>query len=776
MKDILKALGSVSTTEVGAGQHWTFYQSVFSTPAGDATGNFLYLKSSCPRKEGSSANREHWSNLSGNGEYIVVAPVSSELLENPNRTRREFGGKEIFSTREFLRQKALKDQEVVEARQEDFFIVPDLFVEHASNRRKAPETLTTWFRRGAELSEKHIGILVAHAGTGKTTLARHLQAKLTDANAGVFPILLESEQWRDIIGVGTSLSALWELAVKKSLRMPEKVLGNPDLFRTLVKEGVFPIIFDGLDELCLHPDSEFSAADVVSSILEEMVDVGEYSHARVLLTTRDSYWKTIEQDLGSDKSRIARFDLLGFSNDQKIQYFSARFKDEPVKRDYALRCAREIATNPIDKEKGGNADRISGTPFILSLIAYACEQEDLDLSTANPYEGDHLDAIVRAICERENRRQKLGIPTDKQIELFEELFHIFENEISKEDLTFYASLVCGCTPAPLGLYSHFFLLKVRDGVHVAKYDVLKSYFVARYLAYGLSGVREDTGRRELAAILAQSSDGTTQVMDWVYQFFKKLNDSQPGKFEAAVKKAVAILFDKGNAGERRAGMNALFKLLMRLYGRITKEERTERVLTLLSRDPKAINGLSLEGAIRGLDFRGKDFVDCQIDNTSFRECDFGPEVNFCSCVFVGALDFGNCLKGIKVSVDERTQLSNEAELEFARVSGRPAKREAMKELALQAMLGALKKFRGSYGFETINFDNKTKGLPHGNPFKEKVWEALEQNGVVERHRISGLPRGGLNVVDDPDTKREIWDFFDNGILGRRMSKVVEALT
>lgn len=775
MKDILKALGAVYTREVDASQHWTFYQSVFTTPAGDATGSFLYLKSSCPRKEGSTTNRQHWSSLSGNGDYIVVAPVSSELLENQNRTRREFGGRDIFSTREFLRQKALRDQEVVEARQEDFFIVPDLFVEHAKDRRKAPDTLTSWFRRGAELSDKHIGILVAHAGTGKTTLARHLKAKLTDANSGVFPILLESEQWRDIIGAGTSLSALWELAVKKSLKRPEKVLGNPDLFKTLVKEGVFPIIFDGLDELCLHPDSGFSAADVVSSVLEEMVDGGEYSHARVLLTTRDSYWKTIEQDLGSDTARIARFALLGFSNDQKIEYFTARFRAEPAKRDYALRCAREIGTNTVDKEKGGNADKISGTPFILSLIAYACEQEDLNPSTANPYEGDHLDSIVRAICERENRRQQLGIPTQKQIELFEELFHIFENEITKDDLTQYASLVCGCSPAPVGLYSHFFLLKVREGTHVAKYDVLKSYFVARYLAYGLSGVREDTGRRDIAAILAQSSDGTTQVMDWVYQFFKKLNDTHPDNFEAAVKKAVAILQDKGNVGERRAGMNALYKLLARLYGRISKDERTKKVLTLLSRDPQTINGLSLEGAIRGLDFRDKNFVDCKIDNASFRECDFGSEVNFRSCVFVGSLDFGNCLKSSRVNVDEKTQLSNESEVEFARVSGRPAQREALKELALQAMLGALRKFKGSYGFETINWDNKAKGLPPGNPFRDKVWDALEENGVVERHRISGLPRGGLNVMDDGDVKREIWNFFDNGVLGRKLSKVHDSL-
>ena len=91
------------------------------------------------------------------------------------------------------------------------------------------------------------------------------------------------------------------------------------------------------------------------------------------------------------------------------------------------------------------------------------------------------------------------------------------------------------------------------------------------------------------------------------------------------------------------------------------------------------------------------------------------------------------------------------------------------------MLIALRKFKGSYGFETINWDNKAKGLPPGNPFRDKVWDALEQNGVVERHRISGLPRGGINVVDDGDVKREIWNFFDNGVLGRKLSKVHDSL-
>lgn len=111
----------------------------------------------------------------------------------------------------------------------------------------------------------------------------------------------------------------------------------------MVREGLFVIIFDGFDELCLHPQFSGGPDETINELVSYIYGSDNDKSARILLTAREAYWNSIIDDLNHRNLKTYR--LLGFSNSQKQEYFRAYYRDRSngsVKIDTAMRISREV--------------------------------------------------------------------------------------------------------------------------------------------------------------------------------------------------------------------------------------------------------------------------------------------------------------------------------------------------------------------------------------------------------------------------------------------------
>ena len=81
-----------------------------------------------------------------------------------------------------------------------------------------------------------------------------------------------------------------------------------------------------------------------------------------------------------------------------------------------------------------------------------------------------------------------------------------------------------------------------------------------------------------------------------------------------------------------------------------------------------------------------------------------------------------------------------------------------------------------YGFRSIRYKHRSAGFSSSNPLSKKIWGVLSDERIIERHEISNVDEGGLNIVDDKDLRREIIAYLDNAVLSARLKKVIEELT
>jgi hypothetical protein len=177
--------------------------------------------------------------------------------------------------------------------------------------------------------------------------------------------------------------------------------------------------------------------------------------------------------------------------------------------------AREIGVRLYESHfarEATHAERASGVPLLLELIAiYVDGNAD---ATFNPTSKDPIGPLLEAVCRRENERQKLGIPADKQMLIFEELFRDFQDDITRSDLAVYVEFnVSDVSKGALDRFeSHaFFSPGIKDNV-CARFETLKVYFVARWLANRLKNADRD---EMIAKILERNASGDTDVLDFL---------------------------------------------------------------------------------------------------------------------------------------------------------------------------------------------------------------------------------------------------------------------
>lgn len=758
--DVLDALGARDTEPVETSRYWDFYRARYPTPGGDVTASYLYLAHDCPLQEANSTNLSLWRGLTRGAPYTAVVTRKSRLAADLPKTASQFRARIATTSRTLLFENVLSNLVPHSQRVEkyQYFIEPDISLPQGETKL-ALTYLIEDLLSGSSDSEAQIcaDILVAPAGLGKTTLARALAKRLLESDRQAIPVLIESAQWQNLINL--TLPNILNAALLQL--MPEAGrLTNAKTFQLLVREQLLVPIFDGFDELCSHPNSNYNPA----TLIEELVDLVGDAGAKVLITTRETYWEKFGTGIAA--SKIKRFDLRGFSNDQRQRFFAKRLKDL-AERDIANRLAKEIGNTLYEanfEREPLQAERASGVPLLLELIAIYVEGNPH--ATFAPTSKDPIGPLLEAVCERENERQKLAISADKQMMIFEELFRDFHDDIQRTDLALYVEYnVPGIDPGALDRFeSHAFFSPGKDVC--PRFETLRVYFVARWLSNRLENVESD---ETIAQILERNSAGNTDVFDFLVNRFLAIDENT---VRAALPHALKMV----QARQRWEGASsAIFHLAQRLAQRLakTKAGRTDLLLDYLGIGVP-IRRIAVIGQIGGLDLSKLIFENCVFKDVEFYNCTFGDGTQFVKSRFDGSLKFENCAAaGLAKVID--CFLSDAAQEEWDIQAGRASSQTVSRNVARTAAREALRKFIGPYGFSSIKFADRNSGILSKNPCRDQIWNELIKEGIVISHRISGVTEGGLKLIDTPDVRHEVRNFLDNAILGPRLIRVIESL-
>ena len=774
-EEVLQIIGGRSVELLNETTHWDFWKVQFPTPVGAVKGNYLYLKFKCPMKEASGENLKIWSRLSENRSYDIVVPPKSALAQS-KLTKENFKGKRVLTAKTLIQESIFSDVQLQPLEEEQYFIDPDIELHDGTIVKEATAYLTDWFipRFSNRENNRALGILRANAGIGKTTLARILNNRVYNRDKTTIPLLVESEQWRSLLSTDIQMSNIWDMAITRAFQRANSFLSSDLTLPVLIREGIFVIIFDGFDELCLNPSASFKPADLINNFLDMLGSDEVPGQSRILLTMRDTYWQSISDDV--DTTKIDLFLLRGFSNDQRKRYFEKRLSDLG-ERDTALRIASQISGKMYDglPTEQTNITRLSGVPFILDMIAYHVKENPG--ASVNPYQADPLAPLLEDVCRRENTRHNLNITSDKQIILFEELFREFNESIPYESLRLYLSILCDVQDERIfnSFSNHFFLKKDNDRL-APRHEVLKVYFIARFLAKSLTEVTTiKSDRRKFAEILARHSAGSTQITDWLVS---QLEDLPQDKLVIAIKHAFEIINEPDNVVYSKTAGRALFNVVLKMIRATDKIERRNLLADYVGASVidgiRIFKNLSITNNLHSFDFSDSKFIACNIADVDFKNCIFNNATTFNDCTFSGELKFASC-KGENLIKTDACKCSKEVELLFDNLCQRRTRPEIMKEFAEDALVKALRKFKKQFGYRPLLSCNRLKGMPQHNPYNQAIWDALETNGVIQKNKRGGEFEECFSLTDDHDIRRGVITFLDSGYIDTILKKVLSQL-
>jgi hypothetical protein len=505
-------------------------------------------------------------------------------------------------------------------------------------------------------------------------------------------------------------------------------------------------------------------------LLNELLDLVGDTGARILITVRQTFWEKYEADVPS--ARVERVELRGFSNDQRQRFFDKRLKDAS-ERQIANRLAKELGrfyekNLPLEPLQ---ADRASGVPLLLELVALYVEGNPT--ATFAPESQDPWGPLLQAMCKREQVRQQLPISVEKQMSIFEDLFRDYPSDITREALEVYVtSQVPEITPDALARFeSHAFF---SPGQHVqARFETLRVYFVARWLATKLEQATFTASDPEIPQILERNATGNSDVFDFLVPRFVAMGAT---KAHAAISHAIKMI----TARPRWEGASsALFHLTLRLAH---EKARTKRERILFVADHLGLAGssglklsrLAIHGQVEGLDLSKVVFEDCVFRDVEFRNCSFEESTQFVHSRFDGTLQVENCDRPGRAQV-ETCACSESAERSWDVQAQRSSRLPVKRNIATEAMREVLRKFRETFGFLSIKEVDRNSGAIQRNRCRDLAWEELQKAHIVERHEISGVTGGGLHISEDEDVRHEVHTFLDNAALGPRLAEVLQRI-
>ena len=794
--ETLVAIGYNKISLIESTPTWSMWRATHITPMRVEHHEFyLYLKTDVSLKH--DATRENfrkwsdWSKGSSQKGYHLIFPDKHSLANDLPQRKIQFQALDADIERDLLSSVCLggAKRKELSGGVEDYFIDPDLILADGTTIQNATQHILRWLEEGSKGTNASIAVLVADGGVGKTTLSYMLCKRIHDKKDKTIPILIESDQWQRGARSFTTMGDVLNIATDSAFGSTIGATINEGTLPTLIRKGLFRVIFDGFDELCVRPQPGFSPKNIIDHLTTLTTPPYKGPKSRILLTARKTFWESIKDDV--DTSSLEVFEIKGFSNDKRNKYFEKRLEDM-YERDLAAKLARQISGGiypEIPTEGQENRDKLSGVPFMLDIIARSvggcAKSKVVDAKINNLiYRGDPFAYILEFTFQRENERQKINIDPQDQFTVFEELFLAYPNGIPFADLELYLAEYCGI---PMGTskvaegFSNHPLLKLKsEKLYESRYEVIKVYFLARFLA---SRLGDKSRKNEIIDLLSKHSTGKTQFLDLLSDQLRQYTEEQ---LVEAMNHASRTIRDHRDSAKKDDSGKALFHLIQALLSMTEptdKATRKQKLIRLLRTEATSqadtesvFRNVILTAQVASYDLRDTKFIQCKFIDIEFKNCIFSDSSIFENCTFDGALEFTNCNNANSISVADDCYLSKEAEFRLNDLFKRPSKAELKKQFAHNALTQALKKLKGDYGFGSIQYQYRTGGFRPGNPYNDVIWDVLESKDIVERHKISGVVGGGLNISEDEKIRKDVAYYLQNGTtIGGCLDEVITTL-
>lgn len=759
---------------VEAKGRWALHKGYYSVHTSKSKFEVLYI--------GSNATHDDIDAAARNCNFGETQVVYANSLDK--RTRRyheerlgQRSPEKFWSTKEYLRSFIRDELDVYLSQLQklvpQYYINPPVQIPRGATKKQPLEEFLKSPRFENESTEG-LSVLLGEPGQGKTYMSQYLVSKFA-ASPDLVPIYIASSQWR--LMPHDQLGSL-QKTIAHSFRHFDAPIawaeGQEERFlRATLKADLFRVVFDGFDEYILRNGGQVTVGDA----LHELTELVRSTGARIVITSRTSFWKSnVSEDDSPTEIPKAIYAIRPFDPQQARRYFWNRFDGNRTLVDRATGIYRSLAKR--DPE-------FIGRGFILRLVG--------DLVVGSPAgtneaagEGAGIGWLIEAFCKREVRRQELRLTRNQQLQLLE----TFAAEVAMGSAPNSESLeICTLEAAPdlteddlqecvEKMKSHPLLSKVPSNDRWEwSEEQVRQVFLARRLR---RVVLDDQESGKLTNFLDEQRLSASEINDlgaMVVSLANGSNEQLKGKsFIARVVDRIVVATKpfrgaRGSTdGQTLATVIALKWIDSDLPRRnASKRDRAKLLLDVFGGE--YIAGVVFTGTIAAMDLSGFTFTDCRFDRVVWAGVEFDESTVFEACHFTSGI-IENTV-GMGLCVYRGCTWDSEAEAMVHAAQAREGKRKYSKE-DLERDVGIIvKKFVNRSGFlRTVEARNLDRGVIRNSRFCEEVIEEI-QSSVLEKHRISGVKEGGWNVRQE--AKDAVQFYVDNGVMTGPLKDVIETL-
>ena len=640
------------------------------------------------------------------------------------------------------------------------------------------------FLRDAEAtpleSSRLLAVVLAEPGQGKTFMCEHLTRRLISdtgsvpGNVGVIPIFVRSDQWEDIRQ--EDLSSLWKTMTHvfqhEGAHIPW-ISGCEELFlRTTLKAGLFRVIFDGFDEYVLRNHGEISATDV----LDQLDDLVKETGARIVITSRTSFWETEVSQDNEDTGREFGIQLLKYVIEPFDLSHAENYFKKCIVRGRLISQACKVFKALRDK-----SEYLAGRGFVLKLVADLFHESDGSDFAVSQDTTQVLPWLMSALCERDARRQNLPINATAQLEALRGFVtDVVKGESPRQELlelhiemahpTLTKSAIEKCCK---GMEAHPLINREPDGT----WKFTQEPIMVSLLSDAISILVENNDQAKLNRLDKGKLDGTL-LRDVAYLWLDPVVASNSK--DDAIRSIRSFVESLSGSIDKDKVSSTMFSqligfLLLRavkdLEPSANRKERTSLLLEIIPSHP--VEGVTFSGAVKGFNLSGICFERCVFQQTHFVNCEFDGSSKFSQCHFVGL---------------ECTRSDTLGKSKFANITAERDAKEIIDHLKINAGKSAytsenlegdikhlMSKFRskGGSALRSVEEHHLRKGIIGASPHRDVIIEAAQRR-VLEKHHIStGGKARGWNVKD---TAKESVQFFAvNNVLSGELRSLFDEL-
>ena len=612
-----------------------------------------------------------------------------------------------------------------------------------------------------------IRVLSAHAGVGKTTLARHLVCRLAErcASSRVVPIFVEAHHWERIDIA--EIDGLWGV-IKNSLDVIDQTNQcsrhfSATLFRHALRQGYLSFVFDGFDELC--GDDAFDA----DTVLQELAEMARESEARILITTRTLFW---DAQIHTPPENLDIWRLDSFNSQQAHGYFREEFgqNSSVTKRAISLYDSLREESHTPRERTGSVRDQFVNLPLCIRMIADLVKpRSGAKVEIPSPTTGSILQRVLLGFCQRELRR--IGIKSSAETQLAS----FVDRAVDSKHLNPYFELedlilaVDGISEEDLPRLDRHALLErnSRSGQYRFRYEFLGPHLRAVAIAEWLSEpAASKFGSEHLSQIMRREADGRGFVLEQLLTMLDSDNIHE-------VMSRGPDLASDGPAG------SFVFHLTQELIERLKlpREEATSLLLSGLSGvSPEDWDGVLADWEFRGtlgeLHLAGVKLERCTFRDVVFRRCIVDSGTEFSGCVFGGDLRFEGAAdtpmsQWTSVNVAPNCTMSSEARFAWSDILGGHA--ESRDARVTQVLRMGLEKF-----WYSGQIRQKVQGADWNKGLLGRTGRATPLLHHMLRARLVSVD-SRERIVFDRESFPDLQNYMDNDQRSGRIRDVYELL-